>query len=76
MSPTPPAAALQVCPEWFKTIELAPGMVTPGRMPADWLANEWRALRLTDLAGCRVLDIVAYEVAFPFAAERAGRRAS
>jgi tRNA (mo5U34)-methyltransferase len=72
MTPDAARVALQSCPEWFHSIELAPGVVTPGRVSADWIASEWRSLGLTDLRGCSVLDIGAYDGAFSFAAERAG----
>lgn len=58
--------------EWYHSIELAPGVVTPGRVPL----GEWQAelldLRLPDLAGKSVLDIGAYDGFFSFAAERLG----
>lgn len=59
-------------PEWYHSIELAPGVVTPGRAPlAHWDAV-LRQLRLPDLRGKSVLDIGAYDGFFSFAAERAG----
>ncbi len=59
-------------PCWFHSIELSPGIVTPGRKTAQNLEEEWRALRLPDLRGKAVLDIGAYDGYFSFAAERAG----
>ena len=59
-------------PEWYHSIELAPGLVTPGRTSlAEWQAQLDR-LRLPDLAGKSVLDIGAYDGFFSFAAERRG----
>jgi tRNA (mo5U34)-methyltransferase len=68
-------AILETCPEWFHSIEVEPGVVTPGRISAEALAREWEALRLPDLAGKSVLDIGAYDGFFSFEAERhdAGR---
>ncbi len=65
-------AQLKTCPEWFHTIELAPGVVTPGRCSGAALAEKWGAHGLTDLTGRSVLDIGAYDGYFSFAAERAG----
>lgn len=62
---------LAECPEWYHAIELAPGVITPGRCAADELARQWRALRLPDLTGKTVLDIGAYDGFFSFAAEAA-----
>ncbi len=59
-------------PEWYHSIELAPGVVTPGRAPlATWDAT-LRNLRLPDLRGKTVLDIGAYDGFFSFAAEKLG----
>ncbi len=59
-------------PEWYHSIELAPGLVTPGRTShAEWQAQLER-LRLPDLTGKSVLDIGAYDGFFSFAAERRG----
>jgi len=65
-------AVLARHPEWFHSITLAPGVVTPGRKSADVLAAEWTRLALPPLAGKRVLDIGAYDGYFAFAAERGG----
>jgi tRNA (mo5U34)-methyltransferase len=63
---------LAACPEWYHAIELAPGVVTPGRVPAGTLASQWKALRLPDLTGKSVLDVGAYDGFFSFEAERQG----
>jgi len=60
------------CPEWYHSIELAPGVVTPGRAPVEVWNEELRKLRLPDLRGKSVLDIGAYDGFFSFAAERLG----
>lgn len=60
------------CPEWYHSIELAPGVVTPGRAPLDVWERTLRNLGLPDLHGKSVLDIGAYDGFFSFAAERLG----
>jgi len=65
-------AILETCPEWFHSIELGPGMVTPGRWSSETLAGKWQAFRLPDLRGKSVLDIGAYDGFYSFAAETAG----
>lgn len=65
-------AALKECPEWFHSIELAPGIFTPGRKTPDQLSGEVNMLRLPDLHGKSVLDVGAYDGYFSFAAERLG----
>ncbi|HEX8912282.1 MAG TPA: class I SAM-dependent methyltransferase [Humisphaera sp.] len=65
-----PAAVEQL--EWFHSVEVAPGVVTPGRKSPEVLAGELAALRLPDLTGKSVLDIGAYDGFFSFAAERLG----
>ena len=54
---------------WFHSIELAPGLVTPGR--ADTAAQVPR-LHLPDLTGKTVLDVGAWDGFFSFEAERRG----
>jgi tRNA (mo5U34)-methyltransferase len=54
---------------WFHSIELAPGFVTPGR--ADTAAQLPR-LHLPDLTGKTVLDVGAWDGFFSFEAERRG----
>lgn len=60
------------CPEWYHSIELAPGVVTPGRAPLNVWERTLRNLGLPDLHGKSVLDIGAYDGFFSFAAERLG----
>jgi len=59
-------------PEWYHSIELAPGVITPGRAPLERWQQQLRDLRLPDLRGKSVLDIGAYDGFFSFAAERLG----
>src|SRR4051794_5646669 len=54
---------------WFHSIELEPGFVTPGR--ADTSAQLAR-LHLPDLTGKTVLDVGAWDGFFSFEAERRG----
>jgi tRNA (mo5U34)-methyltransferase len=66
------AKVIQDNPEWYHSIELAPGVVTPGRAPIEHWNEELRKLQLPDLRGKSVLDIGAYDGFFSFAAERLG----
>jgi tRNA (mo5U34)-methyltransferase len=59
-------------PVWWHSIDLAGGIVTPGYKSPQLLREEWRSLRLDNLAGKSVLDIGAWDGYFSFAAERAG----
>jgi tRNA (mo5U34)-methyltransferase len=63
---------LKSYPEWYHTIELAPGVYTPGRQPIAHWEKELANLQLPDLRGKSVLDIGAYDGYFSFAAERLG----
>jgi tRNA (mo5U34)-methyltransferase len=63
---------IRECPEWYHSIELAPGVITPGREPSEAWARKLHDLRLPDLRGKSVLDIGAYDGYFSFAAERLG----
>jgi tRNA (mo5U34)-methyltransferase len=59
-------------PEWYHSIELAPGVVTPGRAPLSAWNATLQSLELPDLHGKSVLDIGAYDGFFSFAVERLG----
>lgn len=59
-------------PEWYHSIELAPGIVTPGRAPLDVWNKTLQSLDLPDLRGKSVLDVGAYDGFFSFAAEQLG----
>jgi SAM-dependent methyltransferase len=61
--------ALSANPAWYHTIELAPGVVTPGYV--DWRAYPKRILP-TSLAGLRALDIGTYDGFWAFEMERRG----
>ncbi len=58
--------------EWFHSIELVPGISTPGRAPLEHFQTELRRLQLPDLTGKSVLDIGASDGFFSFAAEQLG----
>lgn len=62
--------AIRSCPEWYHSIELAPGITTPGRQPAEVWQRNLVDLQLPDLTNKSVLDIGAYDGFFSFAAER------
>jgi tRNA (mo5U34)-methyltransferase len=59
-------------PEWYHSIELAPGIITPGRSPIEVWRKELDDLCLPDLSEKSVLDIGAYDGFFSFAAEQRG----
>lgn len=65
-------ALIETHPEWYHSIELAPGVATPGRVPLRKWELELKELQLPDLRGKSVLDIGAYDGFFSFAAERLG----
>lgn len=58
--------------QWWHSIDLGDGVVTPGHKSAALLRAELAALRLPVLAGKTVLDIGAWDGFFSFAAERRG----
>jgi tRNA (mo5U34)-methyltransferase len=63
-------ARIAAVPVWFHNIELAPGIVTPGR---DNSATKLQRLNIPeDLSGKRVLDIGANDGFFSFLCERRG----
>ena len=63
---------LQDNPWWYHSIELAPGIVTPGLAPVDYWKSIFQTLQLPDLRGKSVLDIGAWDGAFSFFAEQRG----
>jgi SAM-dependent methyltransferase len=60
--------------DWWHSIDLGSGKVTPGTKTAALLEREASALHLPDLAGKSVLDIGAWDGYYSFLAERAGAR--
>ena len=64
--------AVAALPDWFHSLDLGEGVVTPGAKTQAMLAAELESLRLPDLAGKSVLDIGAYDGFYTFAAERLG----
>jgi tRNA (mo5U34)-methyltransferase len=66
------AEIIKACPQWYHSVELAPGVITPGVAPLETWNGTLRKLHLPDLHGKSVLDIGAYDGFFSFAAERQG----
>ena len=58
--------------DWFHSVDLGSGVVTPGTKSAEHLASELAALRLPDVRGRTVLDIGAWDGFYSFEAERRG----
>jgi tRNA (mo5U34)-methyltransferase len=62
-------SAIESNPGWYHTIELAPGVITPGRVDLRAIAS--RVLP-DDLSGKRVLDVGAFDGFWSFEMERRG----
>ena len=62
-------AALEQNPTWYHSIELAPGVVSPGQVDHRWLAAK---LLPEDLSGVRALDIGTFDGFWAFEMERRG----
>jgi tRNA (mo5U34)-methyltransferase len=59
--------------DWFHSIDVGDGIVTPGVCPAAYLELVLNTLQLADdMRGCRVLDVGAYDGFFAFECERRG----
>jgi tRNA (mo5U34)-methyltransferase len=59
--------------DWFHSIDVGNGLVTPGVCPATYQQFEWDTLQLpADMTGLRVLDIGTYDGYFAFECERRG----
>lgn len=65
-------AAVAEVPFWWHSIELAPGVVTPGGKSAEHLAHEIDTFRFPDLRAKRVLDIGGWDGFFALHAESLG----
>lgn len=65
-------AAVASVADWFHSLDLGAGVVTPGTKSAEHLAGEAAALRLPGLRGRSVLDIGAWDGFYSFEAERRG----
>ena len=61
-------------PNWFHSIDLGHGVVTPGSKTCEWLQRESADLRFPDLTGKSVLDIGAWDGYYSFEAERRNAR--
>ena len=67
------ARALVASREWFHTIDLGHGLVTPGSCTPEYLELFMRNLQFPErFDGLRVLDIGAYDGFFSFEAEKRG----
>ena len=66
------AAAVAGVADWFHSLDLGHGVVTPGTKSPDLLATELASLRLPDLRGRTVLDVGAWDGFYSFEAERRG----
>jgi tRNA (mo5U34)-methyltransferase len=59
--------------DWFHSIDVGDGLVTPGTCPVDYQQFMWDKLRLPEnMAGLRVLDIGTYDGFFAFECEKRG----
>jgi tRNA (mo5U34)-methyltransferase len=59
--------------DWFHSIDVGDGIVTPGMVPLSYLEFIFNTLQLPDdMRGMRVLDIGAYDGFFGFACEHRG----
>jgi tRNA (mo5U34)-methyltransferase len=63
---------LNSVPLWWHTIEVAPGVVTPGFRKDPGMRALWEALQLPDVTGKTVLDINTWDGGYAFEAERRG----
>jgi tRNA (mo5U34)-methyltransferase len=61
-------------PYWWHSIEIAPGVFTPGHKTPEIHRSELEAFRLPDLAGKSVLDIGGWDGFYAFHAEDLGAR--
>ena len=61
-------------PNWWHSIDLGDGIVTPGRKGGGsaWMASELDCLRLPDVRERTVLDVGAWDGFYSFEAERRG----
>ena len=66
-----PAEAVAANPGWYHTIELAPGVVTPGQID---LRDTARKVLPPDLTGRRALDIGTFDGFWAFEMERRGAK--
>jgi tRNA (mo5U34)-methyltransferase len=69
-----PESQVRAVPRWWHSIEVAPGVTTPGIKTPRILKQELARLQLPSLTGKTVLDIGAWDGFYSFHAERAGAR--
>jgi len=59
--------------DWFHSIDVGDGLITPGTCPVDYQRFIWDTLRLPeDMTGLRVLDIGTYDGFYAFECEKRG----
>jgi tRNA (mo5U34)-methyltransferase len=59
--------------DWFHSIDVGDGIVTPGSCPPAYLNQMWNVMQLpSDMRGLRVLDVGTYDGYFAFEAEKRG----
>jgi tRNA (mo5U34)-methyltransferase len=72
--PQPLRDQVALITDWWHSIDLGSGVVTPGIKTPEMLRAELESLRLPDLRGKSVLDIGAWDGFYSFEAERRGAR--
>jgi tRNA (mo5U34)-methyltransferase len=59
--------------DWFHSIDVGDGIITPGTTPPPYLERMWTVMQVPeDMRGLRVLDIGTYDGFFAFEAEKRG----
>src|SRR5262249_37330647 len=59
--------------DWFHSIDVGDGIVTPGTCPVEYQQFLWKTFQLpADMTGLRVLDVGTYDGFFAFECERRG----
>jgi tRNA (mo5U34)-methyltransferase len=59
--------------DWFHSIDVGDGIITPGTTPLPYQERMWNVMQVPDdMRGLRVLDIGTYDGLFAFEAEKRG----
>ena len=59
--------------DWFHSIDVGDGLITPGTCPVGYQSAMWDTLRMPEnMSGLRVLDIGTYDGFFAFECEKRG----
>jgi tRNA (mo5U34)-methyltransferase len=64
--------AVDAVPFWWHSIDVGDGILTKGKVKAEYLDRVWRSMELPDLHGKSVLDVGAWDGYFSFKAEERG----